>query len=288
MMELKPQTSNIPIIAMTAHAMAGDEDKSLEAGMNGHVTKPIDPDQLFSTLQKWIQPSEKRAQVQQPEVPVEPLEAEKMVPQEDELPESLPGFDLAAGLARLMGNKRLYRKLLVDFGTKYIETANDIREAIDTKDFEQAHSLVHNLKGLAGNLEAKDLQTAAVKLEKLVRGVQKKTPPVKQLKFKFSELENAFNQALESAQSLSVSAEENGSKISNEEIFDISTEFAQDIAKRIRDAADMGDVTTLNAIAKEVRAHSDSCVPLSKQIIQMAEDFEFDGILKLADTLDAG
>ena len=46
---------------MTAHAMAGDEDKSLKAGMNGHVTKPIDPDQLFSALQKWIKPAAVRA-----------------------------------------------------------------------------------------------------------------------------------------------------------------------------------------------------------------------------------
>ena len=61
----------IPIIAMTAHAMAGDEDKSLEAGMNGHVTKPIDPDQLFSTLQNWIKPREKPAREQQPVIPVE-------------------------------------------------------------------------------------------------------------------------------------------------------------------------------------------------------------------------
>jgi CheY-like chemotaxis protein len=49
---LSPQSSELPIIAMTAHAMAGDEDKSLEAGMNGHVAKPIDPDQLFATLQE--------------------------------------------------------------------------------------------------------------------------------------------------------------------------------------------------------------------------------------------
>ena len=49
----------------------------------------------------------------------------------------------------------------------------------------------------------------------------------------------------------------------------------------------MGDVTTLSAIAEEIRARSDSCIPLSKQIIQMAEEFEFDGILKLAGELDA-
>jgi two-component system sensor histidine kinase/response regulator len=175
---------------------------------------------------------------------------------------------------------------LVDFGTKYIETANEIHELLDAKDFEQVHSRVHNLKGLAGNLEAKDLQTAAVNLEKTVKGVGKKTPPVKELKLKFSELENALNQALESAQSLSVSSEENARKLSNEEISNIPAELAQDIAKRIRDAAEMGDVTTLDAIAEEIRTRSDSCVPLSKKIIQLAEDFDLDGIRNLADDLD--
>ncbi|MBW2584039.1 MAG: response regulator, partial [Deltaproteobacteria bacterium] len=278
--------AQIPIIAMTAHAMAGDEDKSLQAGMNGHVTKPIDPDQLFATLQKWIQPSENRVQVQQPEVPLESLESDQAELDEEELPESLPGFDLPDGLKRLQGNKRLYRKLLLNFATDYFEAANDIRIAIDSKDFERTHSLVHNLKGLAGNLAATDLQAAAVNLEKLVKGVEKKTPPARELNLEFSDLQNALNQALESAQSLA-STEENVCKLSDEEISDIPAEIAQDIAKRSRDAAEMGDVMTLNAIAEEIKARSDSCIPLGKQIIQMAEDFDFDGILKLADELDA-
>ena len=49
----------------------------------------------------------------------------------------------------------------------------------------------------------------------------------------------------------------------------------------------MGDVTTLNAIAAEIKTQSESCVPLSKQIVQMAEDFDLDGIQKLAEALDA-
>ncbi|MDH3956888.1 MAG: response regulator, partial [Desulfobacteraceae bacterium] len=284
---LSPQSSELPIIAMTAHAMAGDEDKSLEAGMNGHVTKPIDPDQLFATLQKWIQPGEKRAQVQKLEISTEVPEAVQAIPEEDELPEYLPGFDLADGLKRLQGNKKLYRRLLLSFATDYGGAANDIRIALEAKDFERSHSLVHNIKGLAGNLAATDLQTATVNLEKLVKGVQKKTPPAKELNLKFSELENALNRALESAQSLGVSAEENVCELSDEEISDIPAELAQDIAKRIRDAAEMGDVTTLNTIAEEIKTHSDTCIPLSKQIIQMAEDFDLDGIQKLADELDA-
>jgi signal transduction histidine kinase/DNA-binding response OmpR family regulator len=277
----------LPIIAMTAHAMAGDEDKSLEAGMNGHVTKPIDPDQLFATLQEWIKPSEKRANTQKLGVSAEPSLKDKVITAQEELPESLPGFDLVDGLKRLQGNKTLYRKLLLNFATDYCVVANDIREALDAEDFNGAHSLIHNLKGLAGNLAATNLQAAAVTLEKLVKGVEKKTPLAKELNLKFSELENALNQALESTQRLGVSVEENVCKISAEEIAAIPSQFAQDIAKRIRDAAEMGDVMTLNAIAGEIKTHSDSCIPLSKQIVQMAEDFDLDGIQKLADDLDA-
>jgi hypothetical protein len=148
--------------------------------------------------------------------------------------------------------------------------------------------LINNLKGLAGNLAATGLHAASMNLEKLVKGVGKKTPPAKKLKLKFSELENALNQALESVQSLGASAEEKVCKLSNEEIASIPAELAHDIAKRIRDAAEMGDVMTLNAIAEEIKDQSDSCIPLSKQIIQMAEDFDLDGIQKLAEALDVG
>ena len=158
---------------------------------------------------------------------------------------------------------------------------------MDSKDLDQAHSLIHNLKGLAGNLAAIDLQAASVNLEELVKGVGKKTPPAKKLKLKFSELENALNQALDSVQSLGAFAEEKVSKLSKEEIAAIPAELAHDIAKRIRDAAEMGDVTTLNAIAEEIKDQSGSCIPLSKQIVQMAEDFDLNGIQKLAGDLDA-
>jgi len=103
----------------------------------------------------------------------------------------------------------------------------------------------------------------------------------------FSKLENALIQALASVQSLGVSAEEITCKISDEEISAIPAELAHDIAMRIRNAAQMGDVTTLIAIAQEINTQSDSCVPLGKQIAQLAEDFDFDGIQKLADALDA-
>ena len=255
--------------------------------MNDHVTKPIDPDQLFATLQKWIKPGEKRPNVQKPAVSGTPSGEEKPVSIKAELPESLPGFDLADGLKRLQGNKTLYRKLLLNFATDYCEVANEICEALDAEDFDRTHSLVHNLKGLAGNLAATDLQVAAVNMETLVKGVDKKAPSSKQLNLRFSQLETVLRQTLESVQSLGISDEEQVDKLSDEELADIPAELSQDIAKRIRDAAEIGDVMTLNAIAAEIKDQSDSCLPLSKQIVQMAEDFDLVGIQKLADSLDA-
>ena len=74
-------------------------------------------------------------------------------------------------------------------------------------DFEQAHSLVHNLKGLAGNLEAKDLQAAAVKMEKLVKGQSEETVSERDLEEKLIELENSLNRALDAVQTLGPTAE---------------------------------------------------------------------------------
>ncbi len=119
----------------------------------------------------------------------------------------MPGFDLADGLKRLRGNKSLYRKLLLDFGAKYTKVAAEIHKALDSKDLKQAHSLIHNLKGLAGNLAATDLQAASVNLEKLVKGVDKKAPPSRQLKLKLSELENALIRPWNRCRALGVSAE---------------------------------------------------------------------------------
>jgi HPt (histidine-containing phosphotransfer) domain-containing protein len=266
--------------------MAGDEAKSLQAGMDGHVTKPIDPDQLFATLQKWIKPVAERAAVQKPPVLDAPPEPDQALPDEDELPESLPGFNLAAGLTRLMGNKRLYRKLLLDFGANYGGVSGEIRQALAAKDFNQAHSLIHNLKGLSGNLEATDLQAAAVEMEKLVKGDQKETPSKIELDKKLMDLEQAVNQALEAVQTLGLPAEEKIIESSAEWQAQVPLELVKEVADRIKAAADMGDVTQIASIAKNLKSDTPSMAPFCDKIIQLAEDFDLDGIQKLVLELD--
>ena len=83
---------DLPIIAMTAHAMAGDREKSLEAGMNDHVTKPIDPDQLLSALVKWIKPGKREMSEGESESLIGKKEVKEILPSE------LPGISIASGL----------------------------------------------------------------------------------------------------------------------------------------------------------------------------------------------
>jgi len=284
---LQPPTSNIPIIAMTAHAMAGDEQKSLEAGMNGHVTKPIDPEQLFATLQKWIKPVAERAAAQKLPVLDGPIGPDQAVPDEAALPESLAGFDLAAGLQRLMGNKRLYRKLLVDFGTKYTEAAREIRAALNANDFEKAHSLVHNLKGLAGNLEAKDLQAATVEMEKLVKGQTEKTASDNELNRKYAQLENALKNALEAVQALGPMAEKKTIENSADARAAVPPELVNKATESIKAAAEMGDVMQIKSIAEELKSESEAMAPFCDELVRLAEDFDFDGIQKFMLEIDS-
>jgi signal transduction histidine kinase/DNA-binding response OmpR family regulator len=283
---LRSEIRHVPIIAMTAHAMAGDEQKSIEAGMNDHVTKPIDPGQLFATLQKWIKPGEKIIERQQPPVSTKQPESDQTVSNEEVLPESLPGFYIAAGLQRLMGNKSLYRKLLVDFGANYVETASEIREAIDAKDFEQIHSLVHNLKGLAGNLEAGNLQAAAAEMEKLFKGQAAKTTSGKELGQKFIELENALEQALDAVHALGPTAEKKTIESSEDARASVPPELIKKAAESIKAAVELGDVMKIKSIAEELKSESDAMAPFYNELVQLAEDFDFDGIQKFLFELD--
>jgi HPt (histidine-containing phosphotransfer) domain-containing protein len=278
----------VPIIAMTAHAMAGDEQKSIAAGMDDHVTKPIDPDQLFSTLQKWIRPIEDRVTDQSSTASEAHAAAQTVNLAENQLPRSLAGFDLAEGLHRLQGNQKLYKKLLLDFAANYSEAAEEIRKCLAGGDLKQAHHLVHNLKGLAGNLAATIIHSSAVDLEKLIKNVDPRhMPSPEMLEQKVVALDQALNQALGSVQTLDVALGDKPVQVGLEKMAVLPVELAQDTARRIRNAAETGDVMQLVAIAEALKSQSEDYVPLSDNIIQLAQDFDFDGIGKIAGALES-
>jgi len=279
------RAKRVPIIAMTAHALAGDEDKSLAAGMNGHVTKPIDPDQLFAALAQWIKLDRRKALAGPADVASEASPPQQPKLPEDDLPESLPGFDLAVGLRRLMGNKRLYRKLLLDFGGQYTQVAAELRQALDAGDFAKSHRLVHNLKGLAGNLAAVDLQAAAIEMEKWVKGDQAQRVPAGRLNQKFLELEKALDRALDAVQAIGPPAAAKIFAPSADALATVPADLVNQLADRLRAAVEVGDVTQVGAILAEMKARADALAPVCDRLSQLAADFDFDGMLKLVEKL---
>ena len=158
-----PRFASLPIIAMTAHATIEERQKCLAAGMNGHVSKPIDPSSLFETLERFVVPTAKGSAVP----PSEPARA--AVAEADELPE-VPGLNIAEGLLRVAGNKKLYRKLLRQFADTEADTAHRIASALAENDRALAERLAHSVKGVAGNIGATAVQNAAANLEKAIAG----------------------------------------------------------------------------------------------------------------------
>ena len=160
LLRAQPHLRKLPIIAMTAHVMADEVQRCLEAGMDDHVGKPIDPEAFFATLARWTRAHPEEA----PNLSSKAISAEAEII----LPE-LAGVDVAAGLARTAGNKRLYRDLLAQFAARHEFAGNRIKEALESRDQDQAERLAHSLKGVAGNLGINRIFVLARSLETSIR-----------------------------------------------------------------------------------------------------------------------
>jgi CheY-like chemotaxis protein len=151
--------ANMPIIAMTAHALKGERQKCLDAGMNDYVTKPIDETELFAALFKHIIPR----RIEPPdENAVDDNLAEKAWM---EMPEDIPGIDLKQALERVKDDTGLLRHVLLSFKEQLEHSDKKLLQCLDQGKFDEAKLLVHSLKGAAGNICAQELFEAARQLD---------------------------------------------------------------------------------------------------------------------------
>ncbi|WP_161974501.1 Hpt domain-containing response regulator [Piscinibacter terrae] len=143
-----PGLDSLPVIAMTASSTLDDRDQALAAGMNDHIAKPIDIDEVIQTLARWVSPRPKEA-----------------VPDVDPRLHSLPGLDGVEALKRMRGNEALLRKSLQRFLQAYADFEPRFQSTWSSAEAEGARRMAHDLQSLAGTLGMKALRQHALALE---------------------------------------------------------------------------------------------------------------------------
>jgi PAS domain S-box-containing protein len=174
--------ARLPILAMTAHAMAEERQHCLAVGMNDHLAKPIDPNVLAAALERWAPLA---------------VRLHSSAPAAGDTPAGLPpiaGLDMPQGLARMAGNGALYSRLLLQFAERYREQGNCLADLLAAGNRKDAERLAHSLKGVAGNLGAETLQQAATVLE----GALRREADAEALSTALASLQNALNEVVQS------------------------------------------------------------------------------------------
>ncbi len=149
--------AELPILAMTANALAGDKEKCLQCGMNDHIAKPIDVAQFFMTLVRWIKPKSPVA------------EAVMTKAQQDDAVPGIPGLAIDEALQRVGGNVKLLRKLINRFHETQHDVTGRIIRAVESGNAEEALREAHTMKGLAGNIGATRIMECATKVESILK-----------------------------------------------------------------------------------------------------------------------
>lgn len=160
------RTETTPVIALTAYAMYGDQERILSSGFSDYLAKPLEVETMIHMLAKWIPANGKPALEATPPVPPEPDTVVRTIP------DTLPGIDMDSVLYTFYRDDSfddLYKELLFIFRSNMRSRIEDIRLALSKNAFNKAYDLVHSLKNNAGAIKANALNDASKQLSDAIR-----------------------------------------------------------------------------------------------------------------------
>jgi signal transduction histidine kinase/CheY-like chemotaxis protein len=159
----QPQYRALPIIAMTANALVGDRERSLEAGMNDHLTKPVNANALYQILLRWLDSGNPSAPAEVP-VATAPSHGTEMA-----AADALPRLDVTTALDNMAGMQDLYLEaaemFLVDAPLQF----QALQSALAAQDLPTAYRVAHTLKGMAASLGVERLRSWSFQMEHACR-----------------------------------------------------------------------------------------------------------------------
>ncbi|BBO79074.1 hypothetical protein DSCW_64910 [Desulfosarcina widdelii] len=209
-----PEGETIPVVAMTAHAMKGDEEKCLEAGMDGYISKPVNQDRLFHTLWRLLRSRGRLEDIhadngenvedENGAATVEEAPAPVSSPPTDgrRLPDRLPGLDIRETLAAMDIDGDTLIRIMHGFSNNNCHTADQLHQALAAGDLTALAHLAHGLKGSAANIGANELSSASHALEMACKETLPAIERSRRLKGLVEQAAAALEPVLRSIQSL--------------------------------------------------------------------------------------